>query len=295
MENTLKSRVNKILLENKLDFTIHKTPMFVTHNETKLPTDYFGLVNSKTNEVLNAVKGSYTVSQNDEIVETVLRGAEPFGNLSVNKAVSINGGRRVLIQLKLEGVAKIGGRNDLERYITIIDSNDGSTGLSVGIGTNTLSCQNQFFAFYKAGQFKSKHTNSIIAKIKEMPSLIELALSELYRKTEVFNKFQSTQVSRNLANELVNNLLGFDRTASEKELAELSTRNVNAMQELYNNIDIETNCKGQNLWGLFSGVTRWTTHTKSAPLRDNGRIESLSMGTNYKTNEKALNWCLEHV
>ena len=48
------------------------------------------------------------------------------------------------------------------------------------------------------------------------------------------------------------------------------------------------NDKGENLWGLHSGVTRWTTHDKSAPRRENGRVESLIVGTNYKVNQSSL-------
>ena len=50
-----------------------------------------------------------------------------------------------------------------------------------------------------------------------------------------------------------------------------------------------------NLFGLFSGVTSWTTHSKSAPRRENGREESIMVGTNYKTNNDAFEFTMEKL
>ena len=86
--------VKEILENNGLDFTIEKLPLSVMSLEHGvIDTDYYGLLNTKTNEVINTVKGSYHVTQNEEIVGNVMKGMEKFGNLSVNKAYSINGGR----------------------------------------------------------------------------------------------------------------------------------------------------------------------------------------------------------
>ena len=288
--------VNKILTENGLDFNIAKLPLFAMQNGSPVPSPYFGLMNEKTNEIIHSVRGGYTVSQNKEIVEMVVAGLKPFGDkLSVTKAGSLNGGRKVFLQLSIEGESKV-GNDTIKKYVTIIDSNDGSTGLGVGIGNLTMSCQNQFFKFYRAGQSKFKHTESIEKRIMEIPDLIENALSQTMQIINQFSRFESTPVSRELAHKLVKHLLGVDKkTSSIKELADMSTRATNMMDALYTNIEGEMNSKGNNVWGLFSGVTRWTTFEKAAPKRDNGRLESIMTGNNYATNQKAFNFAMELV
>lgn len=311
----VKNKVNEILVAHNLDFRIEKDQLVTKASMLDLlmvemgmskesaiellvkkgiSTPYYALTNDKSGEVLNSVKEGYTVSQNDEIVELVLRGMEGFGELSVSKAGSLNGGRKVFIQLGIEGMSVVGSER-IKRYVTIVDSNDGSTGLSVGIGELVMSCQNQFFKFYKNGQSKFRHTASLTQRIKELPQLIELALAESLKLTETYKQFQSTEVSRKLADEMVNYILGFDRTMSIKAESELSTRSINAMDTLYNHIEKETNQKGMNLFGLFSGVTSWTTHEKSAPRRENGREESIMTGTNYRTNEQGLEFALNKL
>lgn len=289
--SSIKERVEEILVANNLDFRIQKERLFAPGGRI---TPYYGLFNSKTNECINTCKVGYTVSQNDEIVELVLRGMQGFGELSVSKAGSINGGRKVYIQLAIDGYSVVGTEN-IKRYVTIIDSNDGSTGLSVGVGELVLSCQNQFFKFYKDGQSKLRHTVSLIERIKELPYLIENTLAESMKLTEVYKSFQSSNVSRELADEMVKHLLGIDRQMTTKERDLVSTRALNAMDTLYNHIEKETNQKGWNAFGLFSGVTSWTTHEKSAPSRENGRDESIMLGTNYRTNQDAFKFTMDKL
>lgn len=290
------NQVSAILSANGLDFTIEKAPMFaMDKNGNQVPSEYFGLINSKTNEVINTVKEGYTVSQNSEVVELVLRGIEPFGNdISVTKGGSLNGGRRMFLQLAINGDGKV-GNDTIKKYITIIDSNDGSTGLSVGIGDFTMSCSNQFFKFYKSGQSKFRHTASLERRIKEIPFLIETALSESMNQIKIYNQFASTEVSRDLANKMVKHLLGFDKVYTSVEtLSEKSTRSINKMEALYNAIEREMNSKGDTLWGLHSGITYYTTHELSAPKRDNGKMEVLLQGNGYNMNQASLEFALAY-
>jgi len=291
MNNEMKNKVNEILVAHNLDFRIEKEQLL---SATGKPTPFFGLFNDKTGECINSVKEGYTVSQNDEVVELVLEGMRGFGELSVSKAGALNGGRKVFIQLAIDGMSLVGDER-IKRYVTVIDSNDGSTGLSVGIGELVMSCQNQFFKFYKSGQSKLRHTASLTQRIKEIPMLIEMALAESLKLTETYKQFQSTPVTKALADEMVKYILGFDKTMSVKTESELSTRSLNAMESLYGHITKETNQKGMNLFGLFSGVTSWTTHEKSAPRRENGREESIMTGTNYRTNEQGLEFALNKL
>jgi len=288
------NKVDTILTENGLDFTIEKAPMVALSKDGKqVVSPYFGLINSKTNEVINTVKEGYTVSQNKDIVELVLRGMELFGNdLTVTKAGSLNGGRKVFMQLGIEGVGKVA--NDIiKRYVTIIDSNDGSTSLSIGIGDLTMSCSNQFAKFYAKGDAKFRHTATLEQKLRTIPQLIEIALNESLRQIEVYNRFASTEVSKAMAHELVKYVLGYDRVlTSVDEISKKSTRSINLMDKLYNHIDREMADKGDNVWGLHSGVTSFTTHEMSIPKRDNARMESVLIGGGYKMNQASLKFAM---
>ena len=225
----------------------------------------------------------------------VLKGIERVDGqqLTVQTAGSIQGGKRIFLQLALEGIAKVGD-DTVKRFITIIDSNDGSTGLSVGVGNLTMSCMNQFFSFYKNGT-RFRHSASLSEKLSELPNEIELAISESFRMIEVYKQLASTPTTKKLADQLVKYLVGLDRLASADEISELSTRKKNQMDVMHEAIEIEMAQKGNTLWGLHSGITRYTTHSKSAPNRTNGRIESQMLGGNAKMNLKSLDFVREFV
>jgi len=306
ISDRIKNEAKEIQEKFGLDFRIEKLPMvglrptqlvdvngdLITGTKS-VPSTYYGLFNDRTGEILTTCKEGYTVSQNNEIIELVLTAMENFGQLSVHNAGSIKGGRKVYIQLKIEGFANVGG-DVIEKYVTIIDSNDGSTGLSIGIGDLTMSCQNQFFMFYKNGNAKFRHSQSLVQKMNEIPRLVTLALEESMRMIDLYKSFQSTEASKSLVHDMVNAVLGYSKNSSANVLSNKGTKSINIMDSLYDAIDLEMNGsgtyegKGMNVWGLHSGVTRWTTHEKSTPKRDNGLFEKMTVGTGYVPNQLSL-------
>lgn len=284
------SKVKEILKAHGLDFRIEKRQLFANdEGGTQLITPYYGLFNSKSGECINTCKVGYHVSQNEDIVDMVLKGTAKFGDqLTVSKAGSINGGRRVFLQLAIEGESLVGD-DKVTRYITIIDSNDGSTSLCVGIGDKVAHCTNQFFKFYKAGEAKFRHTATLEQKIASIPDLIEVALGKSMEQIKVYRKFLSTPLTEALAKKVINDVLKFDTAV------ELTGRQQIIHDNLLNAIKIEREYCGDTVWGLFNGVTRFTTHHQSVPKRTNGREESLINGTAYKKAMDAYELCLAAV
>lgn len=289
--NNIEQKVNEILAANGLDFTIEKEALIGADSGRITP--YFGLFNNKSNECINTVKVGYTISQNFDVLNMVLSGIQNFGDkLRVSKAGSINGGRRVYIQLEITGTGKVGD-DTVKKYITIIDSNDGSTGLSVGIGDEVMHCENQFFKFYKAGEAKFRHTATIAEKITRIPSLVETAIGESLKQIEIYNKFTTIPITAALKHGMVEKVLGYSETSAPAILAKLNTKQTNIMNTLYGNIATETAIVGNNVWGLFNGLTRYTTHEQKVPKRDNGKDESLMAGTAYKKAIDGFNFLLK--
>ena len=293
----IQEKTQEILTANGLDFSISKLPLIASNEEGgQMITPYYGLFNSKTKECLNTVKAGYTISQNSDVIEMVLTGMQKFGDeLTVSKAGSINNGRRVFVQLEVKGLKKI-GNDTMKQFVTVIDSNDGSTGLSVGISDIQAHCTNQFFRFYKGGNSRFRHTATITQKIQEIPSLIETALNENLRQVRTYERFLSTELSKNLADKMVKEVLGYDRVfTSLEDFAKMTNRSTEMMDTLYNNIQHEFGEVGENLFGLFNGVTRYTTYHQSTPKRFNGHDESLIVGSGYKKALTAYDLCLAEI
>ena len=287
METTISNpTATEICQANGLDFNISKRPLF---DEGGNVTGYFGLFNDNINKCIHTVKQGYQVSQNHEVVDMVLAGMKSFGQLSVQKAGAMDDGRKVFIQLAIEGISQVAG-DIIKRYVTVIDSNDGSTSLSVGVGDLTMSCQNQFWKFYKKGN-KMRHSASLADKIKSLPRMIEVALLQSMKHIELYNQLAQVPVTRELAHKMVNYVLGFDRTSGSIILDDKSAKSIEKMNNLYSAIETEFIGKGVNMWGLHSGVTRFTTHdVQPKAKRANIKIESQLVGGIYQMNQKSLNF-----
>lgn len=303
MTGTVKENTKEILTNYGLDFTILKLPLVglkpslvvdsnggLVESVSQVKSPYYGLYNSESGEIINTVKEGYTVSQNEEIVELVLEGIAPFGNsLKVVKAGSINGGRRVFMQLEIEGNSNVDG-DPIKRYVTVIDSNDGSTSLSVGIGTLTVSCMNQFFKFYKEGDSKFRHTTSLKTRIQEIPFLVELALEQSFSIVADYNRWNGISVEEAQIHEMVKRINGKSRLTDNSGT---TVSSLNHMETIYSHINKEMTQKGNNVWGLYSGITSFTTHEKTKENRPNQNMERLLGGAKYTTNLNANKFALE--
>ena len=291
LTGTKEAKIQTILTANGLDFEIAKFPLFAfKENFESVETPYFGLFNLKSGECLNAVKEGYHVSQNYDIINMILEGTKVFGDkLRVSKAGSLNGGRKVFVQMEIVGDAIV-GHDTVKKYITILDSNDGSCSLAIGIGDFTMSCSNQFSKFYKGSDTKLRHTPSLKRHIELMPNFIELALSKSLKQIELYQAFESTPITRDLAHAMVNHLLGYDKLSVETMDKKPGKISLDAMNSLYSHIDIEIFDKGLNLWGLHSGVTSFTTHGMKVGKNENAKMESIlsTRGMSYKKNQLSL-------
>ena len=119
--------------------------------------------------------------------------------------------------------------------------------------------------------------------------MIETALGQSLKQMELYNQLASTPVTRELANQMVNYVLGFDRTSGSIILDDKSKASIEKMNNLYKAIEIEQAQKGMNMWGLHSGVTRFTTHDVTPKAkRENVKIESQLVGGIYQMNQKSL-------
>ncbi|MCK5872883.1 MAG: DUF932 domain-containing protein [Methylococcales bacterium] len=291
-------KTKEILIDYGLDWKIEKRALVDITEIEKDPlnpmlmpekTPFFSLRNMSNGQHLHSVKNGYTVSQNEDLVYSILKGTEAFGNIKPIFGASIRGGRKVMLQFELEGKSYV---NDdmITQYITGMDSNDGSAGFAIGIGDKTASCKNQFFHFYKSAFAKVRHSATLEQKLKELPMMIEQALLENMKMINLYKDFASVPIHTDNYHKMVNKIIGIDATLSNEDLKVFSTQKKNSMNKLYKCIQIETSTKGQTLWGLHSGVTRYTTHHRSVPNREHGRLESQMVGTAYRENHKSLEY-----
>jgi hypothetical protein len=269
--------INEILDTFNLNWRVKKTRLYLDANTE---TDFYCIVRQDTNKCFSTCKDSYLPFQNTELAELVYRIADKTG-YNIHNGGMFNGGGKVFMQLAT-GETPLNG-DTIKKYVTAINSHDGTTSLKWGHTNVTISCTNTFNSAYRDLMNSARHTDNIYFKIEQ--SLLELGALEKVEKSvlDTFFKFAEQEFKRTDVINIVNRITGVDiEQPRSKLMLEHSGYALNRTDELLEAIAIETSNKGDTHWGLFSGVTKYTTHTMPTPKRDNGRIESKYTGSGYR-------------
>jgi len=286
-DNANAERVASLLDKFGLRWSVNKEPLYLADGTE---TPFVGIVREDTRKVFTTCKDSYNPYQNSELAELLIRIAE-IGGYEIHTGGMFNDGAKVFVQLKSGNIIEgIGKNNDkVVGYTTGINSHDGSTSLRWGSTNITISCKNTFNSAAKQLTNNLRHTNNLHTKVDIY--LREVGLSVIEEKS-LFDKFirlSNEQVKRSDIAKVVKEVTGVDITQTREEVSEkYTTYNIHRTDELLHCIGTEMEQKGETLWGLFSGVTKYTTHVIPVPNRENGRLESKYVGNAGKVDNKVF-------
>ena len=287
-----KSEVENTLDKFNMNWKVEKKPLHFVDSDVvggiqvvnQHDTDFFGVVRSDNKDCFGAFTKQYEIFQNSELAELVLNVADVIGK-PITHGVSFKGGRRVAMQLELEPI-KV-GQDTIKRYATAINSHDGSTSLRWGTTGVTISCDNQFSAMRKSLESSARHTSNmrrlIDVSLRALENLEESDTS-LY---ETFNKMANIEIENSFVQKVIEKISGVDTKLSMANAQDkYSTRKINICEKITTSIAEEMSYKGKTLWGLFSGVTHYSTHKGGS---ENSRQESKLTGSLQRLDQSIFN------
>jgi phage/plasmid-like protein (TIGR03299 family) len=245
----------EMLIKTGLNWNV-KSEGVITESGIAIP-DRIALVREDTNKVLGIHTNSYVPYQNEELLELLFRISQQSG-LALHTGGSFKGGEKVWFQLKSNDLRI--GNDKIEGYISGFNSFDGRTSLAFGNASITVSCQNTFWRGYHQVDSKLRHSSKMKPRIEEILRNIDVLLNEEKDNFNEIRRLNSIPMTPQVR-ELVTRMM-FDIERTERlDSPDLSTNKKNKLVRF--NFDLETELAGKDnsLWGLFSGVTRYTTHS----------------------------------
>lgn len=280
------SRVVEILNKANLNWNV-KTEKVTTESGITLD-GYSALVREDTNVPLSVRSESYYPYQNYDLVELLDRVSGLTG-LSIHKGGFFGEGQKVFIQLKSNNLRI--GNDRVEGYLTGINSFDGTTSLAFGPSNITISCQNKFFAAFREMQSKVRHTKNMVVKIDEICKRLEGVLDEEKIVFDNILKLSETRFDDIIKDKVTRELFGINKDVDLKDMEAISGVTRNKLSRFYVDLNGELQGKGDNLWGLFSGITKYTTHS----LTKNDNTEAKMFGVYGKRELSIFNKLTELV
>lgn len=253
---TMSNRVQEVLTKSGLNWGVREETI-TTKSGIVVPNKK-ALIREDNNAVLSVANESYCPYQNEQLVELLDKVSQQVG-LPIHKGGSFGDGEKVFIQLK-SGDLKL-GTDRIEGFITGINSFDGSTSLAFGPSNITISCMNTFYAAFRNITTKVRHTKNMVLRIDEICKGLEKVLDEEKGLFEDITKLSETRMTEKNQDWVTRLLFDIERQVELTDLEALSTQKQNRLSRFYVDLNGELQEKGDNLWGLFSGVTKYTTHS----------------------------------
>lgn len=213
------------------------------------------MIREDTSTVLGVHSNGYVPYQNIELMELLYKITQSTG-LILHSAGTFGDGKKVWIQLKSDDLTL--GNDTIKGYLSGINSFDGSTNLAFGNANLTISCMNSFWVGYRKLDAKLRHTSSMKVRIEEILKNMDVLLEN---EKQIFNqivRMNEIGITPKLKEMVKIRLFDLKKNYLTSEL---SKRKQNQIIKFEDDLNTEINDKGETLWGLFSGVTRFTTHT----------------------------------
>jgi phage/plasmid-like protein (TIGR03299 family) len=282
----LTSRVQDLLNQTGLNWNVI-TEGITTESGITLD-GYKAIVREDTKTPLSIRSDEYYPYQNHELIELLDKVSNQTG-LELKKGGFFKDGARVYVQLKSNDLRI--GNDRVEGYLTGINSFDGSTSLAFGPSNITISCQNTFFAAFRELETKVRHTKNMVVKIDEICRSLESVIEQEKVIFDDILKLSETRFDDVIKDRVTKSLFNIKPEINLKDDDSVPTITRNKLSRFYVDLNGEISEKGDNLWGLFSGVTKYTTHS----LTKNDNTEAKMFGIYGKRELEIFNDLVELV
>ena len=254
MENT-GTTIKENMKKTGLDWSVRSENLITA--STGLAVEGKAIVRNDNNTILGVHGSDYQAYQNEQLFELLYNITKQTG-LELHTGGCFGLGKKVYVQFKSDDL-KIG--NDLVRgFLTGINSFDGSTSLCFGASSFTVSCSNTFYGVMKGLENKVKHTKNMLIRLDDVLRRIDQSLIEEKVIFDHIKRFSEVKMTQAQMDNVIRLMLDIPKETSLTDFNALSTRKQNQIATFKTAAGIEIADKGENLWGLFSGVTRYTTH-----------------------------------
>jgi phage/plasmid-like protein (TIGR03299 family) len=267
-----------LLNDTKTNWGVTKKPLTCPDG---YPTESFGIYRNDNSKWLGTVGKQYELMQNSTLAENIIEASMDISEKF--RGGELYGGKKVYYQAQLQDTQI--ANDTIKRYITGLNSHDGSSSIGFGFTNTVVVCQN---TFYMAMKEVSRFRHSASAHQR-----VELAREEIRKVLKVesslmdnYKRMADTKISTAVTKRVIADLFKFSEDDFDKEIKDFSTKKTNDMAKFSEILDSELNSHGQTLWGLFNAVTWKTNHQD---VKENRGLENVMVGSGYKKNLNAYN------
>lgn len=297
----------EVLANAGLDFEVKKAPSgYRNHKGDFIPHKGHSITyRADTGAALGSVGSTYKVYQNIDALKVFDR-LVGEGRVEYDRIGMIDGGRKMFASMKMPEGFTVAGWDDIDQYLYMVTSHDGSTGVRYIPANVRLGCTNQFAyldsMLRQAGinprVLSSRHSRHIDDRINEAINALNVVdiLNEQFANTAG----ELMQVELDVAGRTEFYIDAMGLKTDEKLIDKvenpygLTTRGNNTLTRLQ---ELEDTALGfddgdiNSAWGAFNVVTEYLDHQwvydRKGEKVNQKRVESALLGTGMRQKDNA--------
>ena len=288
----MQSKVNEMLDTFGLNWIVKQIPTYFKDGKgIEHATGMVGLVREDKNICFNTVPESYVPYQNDELAYLLIRLCEKTG-YSIYNGGMFDDGAKVYMQLKT-GDRPAFGKNEgdrIETLATAINYHNYNGSGKWGHTNVTISCANTFNYADRilSKQNTFRHTKKMHMRIEEALRDLDRVHRDEEKTMKNFEILANAKMTDEALIEVVKTVTTVDMAiGAERFEAEYKPITLAKMDELLACIYDQTQEKGDTFYGLFNGVTQWSSHVKNERTAGN-REASKYLSTGLQLDNKVF-------
>ncbi len=272
-------------LKMEIDWDVNREELLTSHGEK---SNRFAITRTDNGQILSVCSGMYEPFYNADLMNLVER-IEGVSNFKCIGFEQFQKGKRILAFLKDSNPMTL--VNDrAEHYLIIGNSHDQSSKIFLGLSNYMFRCENQFSR--ELYNLRIKHTHRL-----EMTDEDIRVMLNNYEQ----GKWEQMQLSKELANREIGKDEIYDFLEYMFPEPKVNERTINReidslrssrkrRREMMQSIQGEMKDLGTNAWGLFNGVTFYTSNR----MRGNAGFGNTN-GTAQQLNARAWEYCTKLV
>ena len=303
----------EVLQNAGLDFNVSKHPSGYMNHEGRFVGNpgHFVTVRDDTGLPLGQVGKTYTVYQNTDSIR-IFDSLVGEGLVEYDRIANIDNGRKIMVSMRMPEGFSIAGWDDIEQYVYVINSHDGSSAVRLIPVNLRPKCSNQFAylerQLTKAGIKRSLLSIPHRSTVHERVSGLKTALKVFDHLNETFahTAEDMMRVEVELADR-IGYYIDAVGLKTDEELIDkvenpygLTTRGRNTLDGLLELETSETNTTGGiggTVWGMFNTVTEYLDHgwvyDRKGEKVNEKRVESSLLGTGMRMKDRAWQGAIE--
>jgi phage/plasmid-like protein (TIGR03299 family) len=291
--NITDTQYNEFLADNRLNYDVEMVPQHITNPQGEQIVTGFCPVRLDTFEALGrgGMTKNFKPIQNADAFRVIPQMAK-LTDMELVKGDTWNNGAGVYAQVSL-GTMTIGDKSkgdDVEKFLTVINSHDGSRALNIIITPKRVFCQNCIAgAIRDAGEqrFIIRHNASAEIRLEELVEDLRIIRGEFERTEELYNRLHGIKVSTDALDAIFNK--AFPKPAEEAgpRSQTIWTRNKEAAVRRFRE---ETELTGwKSAWGVYNAVQGTIQHdSRQTTNKDHSVLVGSIAGRSKKVMEDVL-------